>query len=70
MIFKNWFKKKEEEPKNLFHEKEIQDGIEESLWQIKEEYDLATEEVDLVVNLKRQNIDYMREQIIKRSKNV
>ena len=36
----------------------------------KEEYDLATEEIDLVVNLKRQNVDYMHRQIIKRRKDV
>ena len=67
----NWFRKKEKNKPELTQEiPETQDEIEECLWEIKEEYDLATEEVDLVVNLKRQNIDYMREQIIKRSKNV
>jgi hypothetical protein len=68
MIFKNWFKKKEEEPKNLFHEKEIQDGIEESLWQIKEEYDLPTEEVFNVVESKRRNIEHMHEMVSKKEK--
>ena len=68
MIFKNWFKKKEEEPKNLFHEKEIQDGIEESLWQIKEEYDLPTEEVFNVVESKRRNIAHMHKMISKKQK--
>ena len=68
MIFKNWFKKKEEEPKNLFHEKEIQDGIEESLWQIKEEYDLPTEEIFNVVESKRRNIEHMHEMVSKKEK--
>tara|TARA_R110002020_G_scaffold42109_1_gene123699 strand:+ start:125 stop:337 length:213 start_codon:yes stop_codon:yes gene_type:complete len=68
MIFKNWFKKKEEEPKNLFHEKEIQDGIEESLWEIKEEYDLPTEEVYNVVESKRRNIERMHQMVSKKEK--
>jgi hypothetical protein len=59
MIFKNWFKKKEKEPKNLFYEKEIRDGIEESLWEIKEEYDLPTEEINIIVKSKRENIDFL-----------
>tara|TARA_R110000824_G_scaffold127498_3_gene287752 strand:- start:21433 stop:21642 length:210 start_codon:yes stop_codon:yes gene_type:complete len=67
----NWFKKKEKKDITVDSEiPDVQDKMEECLWEIKEEYDLATEEVDLVVNLKRQNIDYMREQIIKRSKDV
>lgn len=48
----------------------IKDEMEECLWEIKEEYDLPTEEIDLVVNLKRQNIDYMHKHIKKRRKNV
>jgi len=68
MIFKNWFKKKEKEPQNLFHEKEIQDGIEESLWEIKEEYDLPTEEVFNVVESKRRNIEHMHKMISKKEK--
>ena len=66
MIYKNWFKKKEKEPKNLFYEKEIRDGIEESLWEIKEEYDLPTEEVFNVVESKRRNIEHMHEMISKK----
>ena len=67
----NWFKKKEKKDITVDLEiPDVQDKMEECLWEIKEEYDLATEEVDLVVNLKRQNIDYMREQIIKSSKDV
>ena len=68
-MFKNWFKKKEK----ILPKKqpiETQDEMEECLWEIKEEYDLPTEEIDLVVNLKRKNIDYMHKQIVKRRKNV
>ena len=63
--FKKWFMKKEEKPTNLFKPVDIQDGIEESLWQIKEEYDLPTEEVLNVVESKRQNIDHMHEMLSK-----
>ena len=44
--------------------------MEECLWEIKEEYDLPTEEIDLVVNLKRKNIDYMHKHVMKRRKDV
>ena len=47
-----------------------QDKLEECLWEIKEEYDFPTEEIDTVVNLKRQNVDYMHKQIMKRRKDV
>ena len=58
-MFKNWFKKKEKKAVNLFHEKEIEDEIEEALWEIKDKYDLPTEEVINVVESKRRNLDYM-----------
>ena len=67
-MFKNWFKKKEKETVNLFYEREIQDGIEESLWEIKEEYDLPTEEVLNVVRSKRENLDHMHEMLSKKQK--
>jgi hypothetical protein len=69
-MFKNWFKKKEKEkePVNLFYEREVQDGIEESLWEIKEEYDLPTEEVLNVVKSKRENLDHMHEMLSKKEK--
>ncbi len=51
-------------------ERKVQDKMEECLWEIKEEYDLPTEEVDFVVNSKRRNVDYMHKQIIKRRKDV
>jgi hypothetical protein len=54
----NWFKKQKQEiaEKPLEHE----DLIEEALWEIKEEFDLKTEEVERTVIDKRQNIEYMR----------
>jgi hypothetical protein len=54
----NWFKKQKQEvaEKVLEHE----DMIEEALWEIKEEFDLKTEEVERTVIDKRENIEYMR----------
>ena len=37
------------------------DGIEDALWEIKETYDLETEEVERTVFDKRHNINYMNE---------
>ena len=55
-----WFKKKEKDPVNLCVSCiKIQDAIEESLWEIKEEYDLPTEEIINVVQSKRKNIDHI-----------
>ena len=67
-MFKNWFKKKQKKQENLFHERETQDAIEESLWEIKEEYDLPTEEVVNMVYSKRKNLDYMHEKLSKKDK--
>jgi len=64
----DWFKKKEKEPTNLFHRQEIQDAMEESLWEIKEEYDLPTEEIIKVVQSKRRNIDHIHHVISKKEK--
>jgi len=56
----NWFKKRKKEMKeNLFLRQEVRDAMEESLWEIKEEYDLPTEEILNVVQSKRENLDYM-----------
>ena len=68
IMFRNWFKKKEKLPQNLFLERETQDEIEESLWEIKEEYDLPTEEVLNVVHSKRKNLDHMHQMISKKEK--
>ena len=65
----NWFKKKKEAPKIKFYpEEEYLDDIEESLWEIKEEYDLPTEEVIKVVQSKRKNFDYMHKILSKKNK--
>lgn len=53
----NFFKKEPEENKKVI---ESEDLIEEALWEMKEEFDLKTEEVEKTVADKRQNIEYMR----------
>jgi len=63
----NWFKKKDDDvQKNLHYSPEIQDSIEDALWEIKEEYDLPTEEVQLVVDQKRKNVEYLHQEVSKR----
>jgi len=62
----NWFSKKEEEPKVLLSNERVQDAIEESLWEIKEHYDLPTEEIFNVVESKRRNMEHMREMLSKK----
>ena len=68
-MFKNWFKKREKshhpDPDPIV---DTQDEIEESLWEIKEEYDLPTEEVVNVVYSKRKNFDYMHEMLSKKQR--
>jgi len=66
-MFKNWFKRKKDEKDtvDLCHIN-TEDSIEESLWEIKEEYDLPTEEVLNVVHSKRKNLDYMHEMLSKK----
>ncbi len=54
----NWFKKQKQEVAEKVIEHE--DMIEEALWEIKEEFDLKTEEVERTVIDKRENIEYMR----------
>ena len=55
-----WLRRKKKEPKIRFYpEEEYVDEIEESLWEIKEEYDLATEEVINMVQSKRKNFAHM-----------
>ena len=67
-MFKNWFKKKELTEKNVLYKRNTQDEIEESLWEIKEEYDLPTEEVLNVVQSKRENLEHMHEMLSKKQK--
>jgi hypothetical protein len=55
----NWFKKFQ--PKKSDPSFEFKDSIEETLWEIKEQYDLETEEVERTVFQKRHNINYMNE---------
>ena len=57
----NWFRKKEKEPDSIFECRDSHDALEESLWEIKEEYDLPTEEISVVVESKRKNIQHMHE---------
>ena len=57
----NWFKIKKT---NLEHQSSMkehfEDSIEEALWDVKEQFDLETEEVEKMVLDKRENIEYMR----------
>jgi len=63
----SWFKRKEE-IKPIDTIRDTQDEIEESLWEIKDEYDLATEEIDIMVESKRRNFQHMHEMIFKKNK--
>ena len=55
----NWFKKNNKaETKPSF---DFEDTIEETLWEIKQEYNLETEEVENTVFQKRSYINYMNE---------
>ena len=61
-----WFKKKKnDEIINFYPETEYVDAIEESLWEIKEEYDLPTEEIISVVDSKRRNLKHIRKMLSK-----
>lgn len=69
-MFKNWFRKSSfvatEPPATT--DIEIEDEMEESLWQIKEEYDLPTEEIINVVQSKRESIEHMHRMLSKKQK--
>ena len=54
-------KNKEKSDKRLLEQHA--DNIEASLWEIKEIYDLPTEEIARVVDSKRANIKYMHQTI-------
>ena len=60
----NWFRKKEKIKADSSEERDTEDAIEESLWEIKEEYDLPTEEIYDVVYSKRKNIEHMRKMLL------
>ena len=64
----DWFKKNKKSKVEDSPRQEFRDAIEESLWEIKEEYDLPTEEIVNVVQSKRDNLDYMHK-IFSKSKN-
>jgi|TARA_E500000331_G_scaffold39478_1_gene32767 hypothetical protein len=53
----NWFKKRHTIQSTPSFD--FEDSIEETLWEIKEEYDLETEEVEDTVFQKRSYINYM-----------
>ena len=56
----SWFKKQEDIKLKQSNDLEFEDQIEEALWDVKEQFDLETEEVQRTVLDKRQNLDYMR----------
>ena len=59
MFILKWFNKKiKKQPEKPSIE--FEDSLEIALWDIKEKYDLETEEVVKAVFEKRQNIEYMR----------
>jgi len=61
MFILDWFKKnKIQTPEPAF---DFEDSLEIALWDIKEKYDLETEEVIKTVFEKRNNINYMNERI-------
>lgn len=46
----------------------VRDSMEQSLWEIKEEFDLPTEEIVNVVQSKRKNFDYIHQVLEKKQK--
>ena len=65
----SWFKKKKEKFTRIkFHEEEYLDDLEKCLWEIKDEYDLPTEEIVNVVQSKRKNLDRIHKILAKKNK--
>jgi hypothetical protein len=56
----NWFRKEKIPEAEESNDLNFEDQIEEALWDVKEQFDLETEEVQRTVLDKRQNLDYMR----------
>ena len=56
----SWFKKEKEIEVKKLDDVNFEDQIEEALWDVKEQFDLETEEVQRTVLDKRQKLDYMR----------
>tara|TARA_R100000808_G_C2049171_1_gene85453 strand:- start:323 stop:535 length:213 start_codon:yes stop_codon:yes gene_type:complete len=68
-MFRKWFKKNEnKEQECSFYGEQAEDEMEESLWEIKEEYDLPTEEILNVVQSKRDNLTHMHKMISRKQK--
>ena len=67
-IMFDWFKKKKKFTRIKFYEEEQIDEMEKCLWEIKDEYDLPTEEIVNVVQSKRKNLDYMHKILAKKNK--
>ena len=55
-----WLMKEEPEPEPVKNAIEYEDSLEEALWEMKENFDLETEEVEKAVFEKKQNVKYMR----------
>jgi len=62
MFIFNWFNKKNK-IQAVKPSIEFEDSLEIALWDIKEKYDLETEEVVRTVFEKRNNINYMNDHI-------
>ena len=59
---------KKKELLKFYPEENYADDIEQALWEIKEEYDLPTEEIISVVQSKRKNLEYMHQILSKKEK--
>lgn len=59
MSLLDWFKKPVIQAKEPSFD--FEDGMENALWDIKEKYDLETEEVERAVFEKRKNLNYMNQ---------
>ncbi len=60
----NWiFKKDKKQKVDSVVKERLEDTIEEALWEIKEQFDLETEEVERTVLDKRENVEYMRKSL-------
>lgn len=61
MFIFDWFRKKESIKDTIEPTFDFKDNLEIALWDIKEKYDLETEEVERTVFEKRHNLNYMNE---------
>ena len=66
----SWFKKKKEEKTEPQAPEEYLDDMEKCLWEIKEEYNVPTEEIIDVVQSKRKNLDYMHKILAQKFKTI